>query len=225
MDPLSPSQRRELRARAHALHPVVSIGHHGLTPSVLHEIDVALTAHELIKVRVFNDDRREREALLAQIADTLDCTAVQVIGKLLVLWRQRPLSNVAEAAPRPPDRPRRVASAPNPRRRRGSSVSPSAAAARGRVATGATRAHTAPVSARGHPPAGSARRRPASARGHPALVPPRNKPSGSAPRGHLPPVTARGQFPAAALARPRTHGKSPAGVPRAAAPRRRRRSP
>jgi RNA-binding protein len=44
MDPLLPSFRRELRARAHSLHPVVSIGQHGLTPSVIHEIDVALLA-------------------------------------------------------------------------------------------------------------------------------------------------------------------------------------
>ena len=90
MDPLLPAFRRELRARAHHLNPVVSIGHHGLTPSVLHETDVALTAHELVKVRVFADDRDERETLLARICDALDCAPVQQIGKLLVLWRPRP---------------------------------------------------------------------------------------------------------------------------------------
>ena len=93
MEPLSPSFRRELRARAHALDPVVAIGHHGLTPSVLHEIDVALKAHELVKVRVFNDDRDERQALLARIVDELDCAPVQTIGKLLVLYRPRPIED------------------------------------------------------------------------------------------------------------------------------------
>ena len=87
---LTPIQRRALRAGAHALHPVVAIGHHGLTPSVLHEIDVALLAHELIKVRVFGDDRAEREAVLARICDEVACAPVQHIGKLLVLWRPNP---------------------------------------------------------------------------------------------------------------------------------------
>ncbi|MFI4888278.1 MAG: YhbY family RNA-binding protein [Burkholderiales bacterium] len=90
MDPFSSAFRRELRARAHPLHPVVSIGQHGLTPTVLREIGVALTAHELIKVRVGSDDREERKSLLARICAELDCGAVQQIGKLLVLWRPRP---------------------------------------------------------------------------------------------------------------------------------------
>jgi len=217
MDPLSPSQRRELRARAHALHPVVSIGQHGLTPSVLHEIDVALTAHELIKVRVFNDDRREREALLAQIAGALDCAAVQRIGKLLVLWRQRPASGAAEAAARPVQPPRGVASAPKPRRRRGTSHSPSTVAARGHMAR-AARGHPAVNSARGRPTAAAARGCPtaASARGHSAVASPRGKFPVGAPRDHS---------VSGAPERPRTLGKAPAGVPRATAPRRRRRSP
>src|SRR3982751_3293859 len=68
---LSPVERRALQARAHALHPVVSIGEEGLTPSVLHEIDVNLLAHELIKIRVFNDLRGAREALLHQLCEVL----------------------------------------------------------------------------------------------------------------------------------------------------------
>jgi RNA-binding protein len=87
---LLPTQRRQLRARAHPLHPVVAIGQHGLTASVLHEIDVALLAHELVKVRVLGDDRAEREALLTRICDDLQCAPVQHIGKLLVLWRPNP---------------------------------------------------------------------------------------------------------------------------------------
>jgi len=102
MEPLLPAFRRALRARAHHLHPVVSIGHHGLTPAVLHEADTALTAHELIKVRVFADDRDERDALLARLCNALDCAPVQQIGKLLVLWRPRPKEAEAPKAVRPP---------------------------------------------------------------------------------------------------------------------------
>jgi putative YhbY family RNA-binding protein len=102
MDPLTPSFRRELRARAHALEPVVAIGHQGLTAAVLHEIDVALKAHELVKVRAFNDDREERGALLERIVTALDCAPVQSIGKLFVLWRPRPPDEQARAARKSP---------------------------------------------------------------------------------------------------------------------------
>jgi len=100
MPTLPASALRELRGRAHHLHPVVAIGQHGLTPAVLHEIDLALLAHELIKVRVFNDDRAERDAVLAQICAALDCAPVQHLGKLLVLWRSNPDQQPAKPAPR-----------------------------------------------------------------------------------------------------------------------------
>jgi putative YhbY family RNA-binding protein len=90
MTTITPSERRALRARAHHLAPVVAIGSHGLTAQVLHEIDVALTAHELIKVRVFSDDRVAREALFAAICAELGCAPVQHLGKLLILWRETP---------------------------------------------------------------------------------------------------------------------------------------
>ena len=100
METRAPAQRRALRAKAHHLHPVVSIGQHGLTPAVLHELDVNLLAHELIKVRVFSDQRDEREAMLQRICAALDATPVQHIGKLLVLWREGPEKPPA-TVPRP----------------------------------------------------------------------------------------------------------------------------
>jgi putative YhbY family RNA-binding protein len=95
---LTPAQRKEHRAAAHHLHPVVIIGAEGATPAVVKEIDVALTAHGLIKVRVFSDDRPAREALLQQLADELGAAPIQHIGKLLVLWRPRPETRRPAAA-------------------------------------------------------------------------------------------------------------------------------
>ena len=87
---LNAAQRRELKARAHALNPVVMISDAGLTPSVLHEIDVSLKSHELIKIRVFGDDRVARAAMVEDISTKLDAALVQHIGKILVLYRPRP---------------------------------------------------------------------------------------------------------------------------------------
>lgn len=87
---LSTIERRARRADAHHLNPVVMIGGDGLTPSVVKEIDQALNAHGLIKVRVFSDARDAREAMLTEICDQLDAAPVQHIGKLLVLWRPQP---------------------------------------------------------------------------------------------------------------------------------------
>ena len=84
---LSSSARRALRAAAHHLDPVVMMGQHGLTPAVLHEIDLALTAHALIKVRAGSDEREIRDGYLSEICEKLSCESVQHLGKLFVLWR------------------------------------------------------------------------------------------------------------------------------------------
>lgn len=87
---LTPAQRKVHRADAHHLDPVVLIGSDGLTPAVSREVDAALKAHGLIKVRVFSDDRTQRETILQTLADTLEAAPIQHIGKLLVLWRPIP---------------------------------------------------------------------------------------------------------------------------------------
>ncbi|MDA8443669.1 YhbY family RNA-binding protein [Paracidovorax valerianellae] len=87
---LTPAERREHRANAHHLDPVVLIGGDGLTAAVQKEIDAALNAHGLIKVRVFSDDRASREQIYQKLADELNAAPIQHIGKLLILWRPQP---------------------------------------------------------------------------------------------------------------------------------------
>ena len=84
---LTPAQRKDKRADAHHLDPVVMIGGDGLTPAVVNETDAALQAHGLIKVRVHGDDRTAREAMFADLCNQLNAAPIQHIGKLLVLWR------------------------------------------------------------------------------------------------------------------------------------------
>ena len=87
---LSSNERRALRARAHSLHPVVSISQNGLSESVVKEINASLASHGLIKIRVYHDDREVREHFFSTICEQLDAAPVQHIGKLLVIWRPQP---------------------------------------------------------------------------------------------------------------------------------------
>ena len=87
---LTPAQRKIHRAEAHHLDPVVMIGSDGLTAAVQKETDAALNAHGLIKVRVLNDDRTQREEILRTLCDALGAAPIQHIGKLLILWRPVP---------------------------------------------------------------------------------------------------------------------------------------
>ncbi|CZZ91827.1 RNA-binding protein YhbY [Bordetella ansorpii] len=108
---LTSRERSELRSAAHPLRPVVLIGDNGLTEAVLKEIDSALNAHGLIKVRAGGDDREAREAMLATICDTLSCAAVHHLGKTLILYRRQP-GNVKPVARDDDQAPKRKASEP-----------------------------------------------------------------------------------------------------------------
>jgi len=90
MRKVSPSRRRELKARAHGLEPMVRIGETGPSATVLAEIERSLKSHELIKIRVNDDDRPGREAVLEEICKRTGAQAVQHIGKILVLFRENP---------------------------------------------------------------------------------------------------------------------------------------
>ncbi len=79
-----------MKSRAHSLEPVVQVGQAGLSDALLSEIGRALTAHELIKVRVLDDDRESRVAIGDAICERTNAAAVQRVGKVLVLWRPKP---------------------------------------------------------------------------------------------------------------------------------------
>lgn len=210
---LTPKERRELRALAHTLHPVVAIGHAGLTPQVLHEIDVALDAHELIKIRVHSDDRDAREAMLGRVCEELEAAPVQHLGKLLIVWRPAPPPEparkrapsgagkgrpVSKAAPAPPPRERRRHREPatgerHARHRRGASrhgpAEPIAAASSSLPSRRRLARPAEPGPAQARPPAASPRGRFAPAPAPRAKAPGSRPPRGAKPSG--PPASVR----------------------------------
>lgn len=92
---LTNKERAHLKARAHALEPKVMVGHGGVTPAVIAEIDRALAAHELIKVKILGDDRDARETMADEMGAATDSAPVQRVGKVIVLWRPKPVQPAA----------------------------------------------------------------------------------------------------------------------------------
>lgn len=84
--PLSKAQRQQLRGLGQRLDPVVFIGHQGLTEPVITSLDQALTAHELVKLRVQNNAEDEA-SWVEQICAQLDCQLVHSIGHVRVFYR------------------------------------------------------------------------------------------------------------------------------------------
>lgn len=87
---LNDRQRRYLRGLAHDLNTVVQTGAAGLSDAVLAEIDVALTAHELIKVRFLAAERSDRDAMIEHTCDRLDALLIQRVGHVATLFRRNP---------------------------------------------------------------------------------------------------------------------------------------
>ncbi|MES9857380.1 MAG: ribosome assembly RNA-binding protein YhbY [Sedimenticola sp.] len=87
---LSKKQKRHLKGLAHGLKPVVMVGQHGLTDGVFNELDIALSTHELIKVRVSAGDREERKAMQERLCQKSSAELVDSIGHISVLYRYNP---------------------------------------------------------------------------------------------------------------------------------------
>ena len=87
---LPKSSVKNLRAESHRLKlkPVVMIGQHGLGDNVHHEIDNALSHHELIKIRVPGQERDDKKAMIDGICAKHQAALIQSIGNVAVLFRR-----------------------------------------------------------------------------------------------------------------------------------------
>lgn len=85
--PLSTAEKTRFRRIGHGLKPVVMTGGQGLTDGILAETDRALDDHELIKVRINGEDREERAAAIQRMANSTRSQVVQIIGKIVLLYR------------------------------------------------------------------------------------------------------------------------------------------
>lgn len=81
--------KRELRALGHHLRPVVQIGQQGLSPAVVRAAAEALHRHELIKVKLLESAPLDRHEAARSLAEQCDAELVQVLGRTLLLFKER----------------------------------------------------------------------------------------------------------------------------------------
>ncbi len=93
--PITPAQKKFLRAKAHHLNPVVSIGQKGITDTLIEEAKQALAVHELIKIKLPADDKAAKRANLSAICTACDAQAVQLIGRIGVAYRAAEKPSIA----------------------------------------------------------------------------------------------------------------------------------
>ena len=82
------SLRQALKAKAHHLKPVVLLGAKGLTPAVVEETNIALIAHELIKVKVNGAEKADRQEIASELCQQLHAHLIQLIGNTAIIYRK-----------------------------------------------------------------------------------------------------------------------------------------
>ena len=94
---MTSKERAQLRAKANGLEPVIQIGKEGISDNLLTQIDDTLDARELIKIRVHLETAPKTPKELAQeIAYPLGAEIIQVIGGIIVLYREADEEKIAE---------------------------------------------------------------------------------------------------------------------------------
>jgi len=86
--PLTAAQKKQYRAIAHSLNPVVIISENGITDGVKAELDRALNDHELIKVKIALTERDDRAVIIEELVEETKAELIQVIGKIAIILRR-----------------------------------------------------------------------------------------------------------------------------------------
>jgi RNA-binding protein len=81
---LSKDKIKQLRQIGHALKPVVTVGDNGFSEAVVGELLRALKDHELIKVKIPNEDRA---AVVEQLCELTGAELVQRIGNVALVFK------------------------------------------------------------------------------------------------------------------------------------------
>ena len=87
---MTSKQRAKLRAMANPLDTILQIGKGGINENTVKQVDDALTARELIKIRVLENSLYSAKEAAAEIAEATGCIVVQILGTRITLYRPNP---------------------------------------------------------------------------------------------------------------------------------------
>ncbi len=85
---LTASQKKQYRAIAHDLNPIITVGDKGISTGLLQELNRALDDHELIKVKIALNDRDDRATVTEDLCKQTKAILVQSIGKIAIILRR-----------------------------------------------------------------------------------------------------------------------------------------
>ena len=94
LEPLTNSQIRKFKAAAQHLEPMLKVGKAGLSEGFIRSVDVALTQHELVKIK-FAEFKAEKKELAPQLAERTASHLIMRVGNVMVLHRPRPATEAA----------------------------------------------------------------------------------------------------------------------------------
>lgn len=87
---LTSKQRARLKSIAATTETILQVGKGGVGEQLVKQVDDALTARELVKLRVLETAPEEPGELAQALAEATGSQVVQVIGRRLVLYRKNP---------------------------------------------------------------------------------------------------------------------------------------
>jgi RNA-binding protein len=85
---LTGKQKRYLRSLAHHLNPILQVGKGGISDNMIEQVNLALEAHELIKVSILQNCEEDKDVVAEELAERADAELVQLIGKTVVLYKE-----------------------------------------------------------------------------------------------------------------------------------------
>jgi RNA-binding protein len=89
LEPLNNSQIRKFKAAAQLLDPMLKVGKAGLTEGFIRSVDMALSQHDLVKIK-FVEFKEQKKELAPQLAEKTASHLIMRVGNVMVLHRPRP---------------------------------------------------------------------------------------------------------------------------------------
>lgn len=91
---MTSKQRAKLKSIASTEDTILQIGKGGITQQVIKQADDALTAREIIKIKVLETAPDEIKSLAAEMSEATNSEVVQIIGTKIIIYRNNPEKNI-----------------------------------------------------------------------------------------------------------------------------------